>query len=122
MMRGKEEGNQLIRKEEVVVETQDLIVVAEEVEVEEEADLVAIEDLKMEVVKEEILEAKDLLKVDLKIIKEEAEAEEVNSFSSQQQNLLDRKAQNKLHLQNHYSNIFLKILLPYPLHKDRYSL
>ena len=95
----------VLREEEEVLEM-DILNLMEEV-VEEEVDLVVIEDQMVEVVKEEALEEKILLKVDLTIIKEvEIEREEVNSFSSQLQNLLNKKAQNKLHLPHHYLNTF----------------
>ena len=95
----------VLREEEEVLEM-DILNLMEEV-VEEEVDLVVIEDQMVEVVKEEALEEKILLKVDLTIIKEvEIEREEVNSFSSQLQNLSDKTAQNKLHLPHHYLNTF----------------
>ena len=102
----KEGEIHLVLKEEEEVLEVDILDLMVEV-VEEEVDLAVIEDQKVEVVKEETLEEKILLKVDLTIIKEvEIEREEVNPFSSQLQNLSDKTVQNKLHLPHHYLNTF----------------
>ena len=112
-MREKEEENHLIQKEEVVVDTQDLIIVVAEEE--EEVVLVGTEEVKkgeieemrvlaIKKVTEEIVVVKNLLEADLKIINQDPVKEGETNFSSfLQQNLLNKRAQNKLHLQNNYS-------------------
>ena len=58
-----------------------------------------------------------LLKEDLMLLQKEKE--EIKRSFSLQQNPLDKKAQNKPHLQNHYFEIYSKTKHPYQLLTDK---